>query len=465
MKVLFVRPKPSTETIGLQHIMIVEPLELEILATLIQKDSDVKIIDMILEKRDLHDFLKEYQPDIFCVTGYITHIGIMRDYCHEAKLFNSTIKTIVGGIHVEKFPEDLDTDFIDFRVIRNATSVFPDLIEHIKGSAELPPGILKKRETYTESSLPDYIFKAVIPDRKLTQRYRKKYFYIFHKKIALLKTSYGCPYMCKFCYCRKITGDQYKELPLQHVFKELKTITEKEIYIIDDNFLCSRERVQNFISLIKKHKIKKKYLVFGRADFIADNADVISSFKKVGLKSILVGLESFNNNELTNYFKNSNSLTNQRAVEVLNKNKIDCYAAIITSPAWTKNDFKQAYSIMNRIGLKFINLQPLTPLKGTDLPTEDSSLLIPRENFASWDLAHVMLQPENMTVDEYYKNLLKLYNKVIFKPKHLIGYIKYSPVMQFRILAGLYKIHKQYKTIIIKNNNYAQDIIYSTKPV
>jgi hypothetical protein len=31
MKILFVRPKPSKETIGLQHVMIVEPLELEVL--------------------------------------------------------------------------------------------------------------------------------------------------------------------------------------------------------------------------------------------------------------------------------------------------------------------------------------------------------------------------------------------------------------------------------------------------
>lgn len=50
MKVLFVRPKPSPETIGLQHLMIVEPLELEILATLIKDKNEVKIVDMILEK-------------------------------------------------------------------------------------------------------------------------------------------------------------------------------------------------------------------------------------------------------------------------------------------------------------------------------------------------------------------------------------------------------------------------------
>ena len=53
MKVLFIRPDIPEETIGLQHVMIVEPLELEILATLIEKEYDVEVIDLILEKQPL----------------------------------------------------------------------------------------------------------------------------------------------------------------------------------------------------------------------------------------------------------------------------------------------------------------------------------------------------------------------------------------------------------------------------
>jgi len=34
MKILMVRPRPTSRTIGLQHLMIVEPLELEVLASL-----------------------------------------------------------------------------------------------------------------------------------------------------------------------------------------------------------------------------------------------------------------------------------------------------------------------------------------------------------------------------------------------------------------------------------------------
>jgi len=49
-----VHPKPSPETIGLQHLMIVEPLALEILSALKRDEDTVIIIDLILEKDQLN---------------------------------------------------------------------------------------------------------------------------------------------------------------------------------------------------------------------------------------------------------------------------------------------------------------------------------------------------------------------------------------------------------------------------
>jgi len=95
MKVLFIRPGIPEETIGLQHVMIVEPLELEILATLIEKNNEVKIIDLILEKQPLSFFITDYKPDVVCLTGYITHSNIIKDFCREIKTINPQIITIV----------------------------------------------------------------------------------------------------------------------------------------------------------------------------------------------------------------------------------------------------------------------------------------------------------------------------------------------------------------------------------
>jgi hopanoid C-3 methylase len=455
MRILFVRPQPSPETIGLQHLMIVEPLELEILATLIKNEHEVRIVDMILEKVDLKYFVNDFNPNAICLTGYITHIPVIINYCIESKRINRTIITIVGGVHVEKFPEDIDHNAIDFRIVRNATRSFPQLIDFLSGKSQFPAGVLKVGELLKEENLPEYDFYIPIPDRNLTKKYRSQYFYVFHNKVALIKASFGCPYHCKFCFCRKITGDKYFVRPLGEVIDELCSIKEEEIYIVDDDFLVSVDRTEKFIRLLQERGIKKRFLVYGRADFIAKNPDLIKAFKQVGLRTVIVGLESFEDNELVDFNKQTDSNTNKLAMGVLNKYKVDCYAAVIISPSWDYNDFKKAGDIMLELGIRFVNLQPLTPLKGTGLQVNEEDLVIDRCDYARWDLAHVTIKPEKMSLKEFYERIHDLYIRIIFYPKNVIRLLKYPIHMQIKMAKGMNNVRKQYKNKIMELADHA----------
>jgi radical SAM superfamily enzyme YgiQ (UPF0313 family) len=346
MKILFFRPPPPDETIGLQHVMIVEPLELEILASLVERDHQVTIIDLVLEKQPSSYFIEKVNPDIVCVTGYITHIYQMLAICREAKRNNENTVTIVGGVYIEKVPETIDYAEVDYRVVRNAVQTFPHLIAFLTGIADFPMGVLKKTEKLNEAILPEYNFSVPIPNRQLIAKYRPKYFYVFHNKVALLKTSFGCPFPCSFCFCRKIAGDNYYERPLNEVIQELKSIEEKEVYIIDDNFLVSANRVKEFVGLLKEHKIFKNYLIYGRADFIASHPELMKDLKQQGLRTVIVGFESFNDNELISLNKSTIALTNEKAMGSLNTNGIDCYASVIAMPQWDKADYERATRTM-----------------------------------------------------------------------------------------------------------------------
>lgn len=444
MKILFLRPSAPEETIGLQHLMIVEPLELELLATLVEKEHEVIIIDLILEKQSAEYFIKKYMPDMVCITGYITHTADMLKISQKAKEINSKIIIVVGGVYIEKLPEKINSPFVDYRVVRNALLEFPKLLNYIENRGEFPLGVLRIDEILDETTLPEYNFSVPIPNRSLTKKYRDKYFYVFHPKVALLKTSFGCPFPCSFCFCRKITGDNYWERPLEEVIEELKGIEENEVYIIDDNFLVSKERVMSFIDLLKKHSIKKRYLIYGRADFIAKHPKTIKRFKKYGLRTIIVGFESFNDNELTSLNKKSMAKTNEYAMNVLNKYKVDCYASVIAMPEWSKEDFRQATKKMIDLKIRFLNIQPLTPLEKTDINFDDNNLIINRSDYARWDLAHIVVKPEKMSVKEFYREILKMYIRVLFQPSNLIHHIKYPIKYQIKLLLGAIKVKKQY---------------------
>ena len=446
MKILFVRPRPSPETIGLQHVMLVEPLELEVLAALVGPQDTPVILDMILEKKTFAHYLRRERPDVLCVTGYITHITIMLEYCRTAKLWNPEIRTVVGGVHCEVCPDDLDDPAVDFRVVRNATVVFPLLIDHLRGLRALPRGVLPAGVRADPADLPPFDFAYPLPLRSLTERYRSSYFYIFHDRVALLKTAFGCPFKCTFCFCRAITGGRYVERPLDDVMKELELIREREIYIVDDDFLVNRDRVQAFIDENRRRGLEKRYLLYGRADFIARNPDLMREFRSVGLSTVIVGFESFFEEELLRYDKGTDVATNREAMKVLRAGNIDCYATVIIPPEWDRKAFNECGRVMRSLGIHYVNLQPLTPLPGTGCAVRDDRLVISRTDYARWDLAHVTLRPEHLTVAQFYRALIDLYSAVLFRPKVIWSYLRrYRATQIWKMTLGTMRVRRQYE--------------------
>lgn len=466
MRILFIRPKPAAETIGLQHVMIVEPLELEILAGLVRSDDYPVIIDMILEKNPIEYYLSRENPDIICITGYITNIPTIIEYCKTSKKMNPDAITIVGGVHCEVCPADFNDNAIDFRVVRNATTVFPQLLNHIRGMSDLPAGVLLANKPHVPSELPPFDFFLPFPNRELTASYRSKYFYIFHDKVALIKTAFGCPYSCNFCFCRQITQGQYVERPLDEVMQELASIQEKKIYIVDDDFLTSTSRVMNFIKAHRTAHLDKQYLIYGRADFIAHHPDIMEQFSAIGLRTVIVGFESFFEHELEQYNKNIDVKTNENAMKILNRLGIDCYATIIVSPDWGKREFSICKKKCRALGIHYVNLQPLTPLPGTGQNVDENDLIISRTDYSKWDLAHVTIRPTKMSVADYYKSIIRLYNAILFRPQVLLRYVRqYNMLMLWKMIRGSYLVRQQYYQKIKEAKRIAENNVHTTDAV
>jgi radical SAM superfamily enzyme YgiQ (UPF0313 family) len=458
MRILLARPRPSPDTIGLQHVMIVEPLELEVLGGLARaRGHECRIADFILERKSLERVLGEFKPDLLAVTGYITNVPEMIDCCRRAKALLPAVRTVAGGVHCEVCPEDLDDPAVDFRVVRNAVLAFPALVDALAGTGSQRgnrpievPGVLLRGQAMSESSLPPLDYSFPRPDRSLTAAYRKRYFYIFHDKVALMKTAFGCPYTCEFCFCRRITRGAYAERPLEDVIAELASIPEREIYIVDDDFLVSRARVRAFLDALDSAGIHKRYLIYGRADFIASNPDLIREFKSRGLRTVIVGLESFFDHELARYSKGTSASVNEKALGILKENSVDCFATVIAAPDWGTEEFKACADRLIALGVNYVNLQPYTPLPGAressgGASADEAKLLVSRSDYHKWDLAHLTMKPEKLSPAEYYRQMVALYRRVLFKPAYLKDYLfKYKPRMWLKMLAGSLRVSLQY---------------------
>ncbi|MCI8692695.1 MAG: radical SAM protein [Lachnospiraceae bacterium] len=446
MKILLVRPRPHKDTIGLQNLMICEPLELEYIASNIRTHGHKSVIvDMILEKKELTYFVEKYRPQAVGITGYISHVNVIKKYAREIKTYDPAIKVLVGGVHAEVNPQDFESEHIDYIIRANGLRTVTEILDRLERGEtmdDLP--CLYRREggkPRKETSFP-YLF----PDRSKVDRYRSRYYYMFHRNCSLIKTSFGCPYQCAFCFCRQITDGGYFARDLENVIAELKTVKETEIYIVDDDFLVDRERILEFTRLLKENHIKKRYLIYGRADFIAANEDVIRAFQKAGLRAVIVGLESCDSRELKDYRKMTQVAVNEKAVRILQKYDVECYGTFITGIHWKKEDFKALERWIKKLGIVFVNLQPLTPLKGTELYEKYRKDFIIREDeYEKWDLAHLVVKPTYISIRKYYFYTMMLYYKTMVNPTSVLYMIrKYGIKDTVKLSIGACKVNLQY---------------------
>ncbi|HEY2581061.1 MAG TPA: radical SAM protein [Mucilaginibacter sp.] len=454
MRILFVRPPVPPHTIGLKHIMICEPLELEYAAAGLQ-NHELQIMDMIIEKR-FTKRLQKFKPDVVATSCYITGVNEVIKLCRETKLWNRGCYTIVGGTQASQVPEDFADPSIDCIVRGDGTSMMPEIIRALENGISLKSiGGLAFPVAPGEVELTaakNYMPKAdelPFPRRDLVAHLKHRYYYLQHQPVATMKTTWGCWYKCNFCYTWRITdGLPYSRSP-ESIVQELEQIEAEDVYIVDDIFLINRQRLRKLADLIKEKQIKKKYLVYARSDFISENEDVIAEWAELGLHAVFIGLEATTNTELDSMNKEATVDHNRLAIEVLRRHKVDTYGSLIPNPDYTEDDWNRLWEFIKETGLYYVNISPLTPQPGTVIwDLYKDSVTIPREAHGMWDFSHAVL-PTKMPLKKYYRSLMKLYaqtcinisraQKVTQRTLPSVWTLKY-----FKMLIGALKIGMQF---------------------
>ncbi len=454
MKILLVRPPVPKHTIGLKHIMICEPLELEYIGANLKK-HEVRVFDYLVEK-GFENRLRKFQPDVVVSSCYKTGTNEVIKLFRKVKHYSQNIICIVGGVHATLNPEDFADVAVDIVGIGDGTFLLPEIIEKIEKKQRITdiPGVaipIANGKLHHSAERP-YMPKAddlPLPDRSLVAHLQHKYYYLMHSPVATMKTTWGCWYKCNFCFTWKITqGTPYSRSP-ESIVEELKTIKASEVYIVDDIFLINKSRLRKLADLIKAEGIKKNYLCYARADFIAENEDIISEWAQMGLKAVFIGLEAATDLELERMNKQCPVDYNKQAIEVLRRHQVDTYGSLIPGADYTKKDWQRLWDFIEDVKLYYVNISPATPLPGAeDYDALKGKLTVPEDAHGLFDLSHQLMDTK-MPIKDYYRELLRLYARTIlnlrranqntFRTLPSIWTIQY-----WKIILGAIKIGRQF---------------------
>lgn len=421
LTVLLIHPEISRTKYNFVGIIENECLELEyICAMLKEKGHNVFLYDGQVEKVSVVQKIKEYNPDIVYVCGRTRQENFMLEYCNSAKQYNPNIITIIGGLHAQLNYERMYKDYADYILITFDIYKILDIIDYsfynkIVDLKTIDGICYKNNNNWLKNNAKPFdIKKLPIPDRTYFYEHPNNYRYLELEHAAWVRTAYCCPYNCKFCHRNKMNLGKYEYRDIKNVVDEIENIKSDNIYIVDDDFLFNNERLNEFIELIKARNINKKYICYGRSDFIAKNPEMMKKLKEIGLYYVLVGLEAIDDNKLNSYNKKSNINNNIKSIEICNDLGINIMGMFIVDIDYTAKDFKDLYKWIKSHNLKHVAVSIFTPEMGIETYDNYKDRLI-TQNPSHWDYLHLVAKPTKMSVRRYYYCYYKLMIKLFLK--------------------------------------------------
>ncbi|NIQ39029.1 MAG: radical SAM protein [Proteobacteria bacterium] len=418
MRVLFVQPPHDPNSFA-HKSGLAEPLVYEILASTIPH-HDTRIFDMRIGEASLEEEIETYSPNVIgvgCVTaGYRECVRVLK----RIKTINSSIITIVGGHHPTVMPQDFSNDFTDFIVLGEGEQTFRELVDvlELRGSVSHVKGLVipNDRNLHFTGERPLIDINDIpIPRRDLTEKHRKNYFRGNWRPIVSIVGSRGCSYRCKFCCQWVLYRGTYRVRSPKNVVSELSQIDEKYIDFIDDNSWENTRWMEELYVRIKEAGIRKNYKLYTRSDLVIRRPDLVERWRTIGLRAVLIGFESFRDEDLLTLNKKNTVAKNIEASRILKENDIDIIGYFLIDPSYTEEDFRSLIDHVRRLDIEQPIFSVLTPFPGTQLFDEVKERIITR-NYQYFDGMHAVV-PSALPAEEFYRSYKELYRECYPKGK------------------------------------------------
>lgn len=265
------------------------PLGLLTVAAMLPSTWEKRLIDLNvveLEEKDL-----KWADYVF-----ISAMTVQRESVKNVILrCKSAHKKIVAGgplftMESEQFPE------VDYFVLNEAEGTLAPFLRDLE--------IGQPQHKYSSSKFPD-IRLTPVPLWGLVE---KKYY-----ETASIQFSRGCPFNCDFCNVTALLGHFPRTKTASQIVAELDSLYDlgwrKSIFFVDDNFIGNKKHIkENVLPALIEWRKGKMGMPFSTEVSInlADDPVLLKLMVKAGFDTVFVGIETPNEESLTECSKNQN---------------------------------------------------------------------------------------------------------------------------------------------------------------
>jgi radical SAM superfamily enzyme YgiQ (UPF0313 family) len=326
-----------------------KPLGLLVIAGMTPKEWDVAVFDENVERPD---YASLPTPDLVGITAFTSQAD--RAYAVAKEFRQRGIPVVMGGIHATMCSQEA-REYVDSVVTGEGESVWQEVLADCENHS-LKPLYSGVHVTLTKTPIARHDL--------LTYGYR----------FGSIQTTRGCPLSCKFCSVTAFNGRHYRHRPIERVIQEYRSIREKLVLVVDDNFIGTRadhiSHTKDLLRAIIATKIRKRWIAQVTMNF-GDDEELLMLAAKAGCIGVFVGFESISAEGLKEIHKKFNIRKAQEikeAVRRIHRHHIAVVGSFIIGLDVDKKDIgRDIAATARQHGLDAVNVMFLTPLPGTIL--------------------------------------------------------------------------------------------------
>jgi radical SAM superfamily enzyme YgiQ (UPF0313 family) len=304
----------------------------------------------------------------------------------EAKKYNQLIVTIAGGLHVSLCPHHFDSPLVDIACRGQSAKSFVAILDVLVngGTLDSIPNILVRRGCSFAPTSADYIqcnaagSEFIMPDRDAVKPWRSTYMVgNGDGPVTYIFTSLGCPFKCTFCSIWPQFDGKFYQREIESIISELKTLEHYPVVrFADANTIVNVQFIEKLFDRITEEGIKKTFVMDIRADTAVKNPGLIKKCALGGLKVVISGFESFRDDELSKYHKDSPAHYIEDAIKIFHDNGIMIRGNYVIPPDYKEKDFDALVEFASRSKVAYAGYTILTPMPGTEYYYQQMSNII-----------------------------------------------------------------------------------------
>ena len=401
MRVLLINPAdPKIQgyhTIGSK----IPHLGLQVLAQQTPPQHTVDIHDEIFGQDTTESTIRSGRYDLVGLTGYtcsVTRAYQLGLVCREAG-----IPAILGGPHAWACPDEA-ANYFDSVAVGECDEIWPRILE------DAAAGKMQPRYTGSLAKMDQGFGRAAQHVRPINGRY----------SVAAIQTSRGCPVGCDFCSVTLFNGGEIRRRDIDAIIEEWNATLGRFVFVVDDNFFGVGPAHAAWAKDLLRAIIQrgKKRLWFSQTSInMGDDVEGLRLAYRAGCRGMLVGIESFNADNLQSFHKGLNKKNVDRYRELVanfHTAGICVFGAFIIG-----GDFDTPETVADtaaeavQIGVDTIQITNLTPLPGTkmfDRMMAEGRVTATNfpEDWRRYTFIETVFKPARMTADQLDEAMYKL---------------------------------------------------------